>query len=331
MRVLICCIVLGGLYCVLPLSKGYSQEPGKQFPKLEKELTTSGQDTTAIAFSPNGKLMASGSDGIVQLWNLETSKGETLLKRDRDVVIFSLAFSKDGDVLAIGDGSTLALWGIKEMRALKEFPKKELGVRSVALCDTGNFAVAAGLNVITMWSLKDYTKINEFDYTKNTEFKRKGYIRAVAVTEDGKMIATPGKGMEVTIIDSKSGDTLQSYSHGRSVNCLAIHKNDLLASGGNDDTIILWNIIDNKEKTRMRGHKTEVTSVAFSKDGKYLASASVDGVIILWNVATGKMETTFQASKKPITTLAFSPDGNLLASGGWDKGIKLWKLEKENK
>ncbi|MBH8565372.1 serine/threonine protein kinase [Nostoc sp. CENA67] len=74
----------------------------------------------------------------------------------------------------------------------------------------------------------------------------------------------------------------------------------------------------------LKGHASDVNSVAFSPDGKTLASGSDDKTIKLWNPVTGQEIHTLKGHFEWIWTVAFSPDGKILASGSKDKTIKLW-------
>jgi WD40 repeat protein len=57
-----------------------------------------------------------------------------------------------------------------------------------------------------------------------------------------------------------------------------------LASGSEDNTVKLWNVESQKEVITLQGHSSEVYSVAFSQDGKYLASGSYDKTVKLWSI-----------------------------------------------
>lgn len=76
----------------------------------------------------------------------------------------------------------------------------------------------------------------------------------------------------------------------------------------------------------LKGHSSDVNSVAFAADGVTLASGSDDKTIKLWNLKTKKEIRTLKGNKQWIWTVAFSPDGKTLASGSADKNIKLWNL-----
>ncbi|MEH2049533.1 serine/threonine-protein kinase [Nostoc sp.] len=77
----------------------------------------------------------------------------------------------------------------------------------------------------------------------------------------------------------------------------------------------------------LKGHSSDVNSVAFSPDGTTLGSASDDKTIKLWNIASGEAIRTLEGHTNWIWTVAFSPDSKTLASGSADKTIKLWNLQ----
>lgn len=75
----------------------------------------------------------------------------------------------------------------------------------------------------------------------------------------------------------------------------------------------------------LRGHEDQITSVAFSPDGKKLASGSFDDTIRLWDVLTGKpLGEPLRGHESTVQSVAFSPDGKTIASGSYDKTIRLW-------
>ena len=84
---------------------------------------------------------------------------------------------------------------------------------------------------------------------------------------------------------------------------------------------------DSDSPNTLKGHSSDVNSVAFSGDGKLLASGSDDNTIKLWNVANQQEIRTLKGHSTWVWAVAFSPDGKTLASGSADKTIKLWNLE----
>lgn len=100
----------------------------------------------------------------------------------------------------------------------------------------------------------------------------------------------------------------------------------ILASGGDDTIVKLWNL-ETTEAQTLNSHLDNVTSVSFSPNGKILASASNDRTVKLWKVADGTLLQTLEGHSGWVTSVSFSPDGKTLASASEDNTLKLWNLD----
>lgn len=100
----------------------------------------------------------------------------------------------------------------------------------------------------------------------------------------------------------------------------------MLASGGTDATVRLWDVPAGKLRAILKGHKSSVESVVFAPTGKLLASSSADSSVRLWT-PDGTLVRTLEGHTSEIDSIAFSPDGAILASGSKDKTLKLWNVQ----
>ena len=98
----------------------------------------------------------------------------------------------------------------------------------------------------------------------------------------------------------------------------------MLATGGTDGAVKLWDVASRKNTATLQGHEHWVLCVTFSPDGKTLASASADGTVKLWDVASGKNTSTI--NDHGVHSVSFSPDGKVLASASLFKTVKVWDV-----
>jgi WD40 repeat protein len=161
-----------------------------------------------------------------------------------------------------------------------------------------------------------------------------GLVHAVAVSPDGKVLATAGFDGVAKLWDAAADGTLKEKKaltgHAGPVYGVAFHPTDakLIATASQDKTARIWDATDGKMKLELKGHADIVSALAFSPDGKALATGGADKNVKLWNPADGKELKALGAHDGGIYALAFSPDGKVLASAGAGKDniIKLWDV-----
>lgn len=101
----------------------------------------------------------------------------------------------------------------------------------------------------------------------------------------------------------------------------------LLATGGYDQQLKLWDAKTGKELRVIEGHTNNVLGVAFSPDGKRVATASTDKTLAVWDVSTGEELLRLKGHKGPVFSVMYSRDGKHIVSGCWDKTVKLWNAD----
>jgi WD40 repeat protein len=155
-----------------------------------------------------------------------------------------------------------------------------------------------------------------------------GKAFAVAITPDGKLIASGGEDNTARLWDVATGKQKALLrGHTDLVFSVALTADGkTAASGGFDATVKLWNVATGQERATLAGHEKRIRCIAFSPNGETLASASEDGSIKLWHVATGNQDASFQHSGFAATSVAFSADGKTLVSGSNDSSLKLWDV-----
>ncbi len=284
----------------------------------------------SLAFSPDGKTLASGSlDKTIKIWNIATRKEIRTLKAHSQAVD-SLAISSDGRTLVSICGlfcfDGIKIWNLatgQEIRTLKYVSNKSLNfATSVAISpDANTLANGNSDNTIKIWNLATGQEILTLNGHSDP-------VDSVAIAPDNKTLVSSSFDKTIKIWNLVTGQEIRTINHNSYVASIAISPDSktLATSSDNDKNIKIWNITTGQVIRILNGHSNRVNSVTFSPDGTTLASGSGDKTIKIWNVSTGQDIATLKGHSDSVWSVAFSPDGKTLASGSYDATIKIWRL-----
>jgi WD40 repeat protein len=250
---------------------------------------------TSVAFSPDGKTVASGSLFFtVRLRVAESGDLRRTLLRTSSPV----AYSPDGTVLATGGGG----FDPDGAESQPELP-------------------------IKLW--------DPLRGRLRTALERSaGQRLAVSFSRDGKRLAVASAGRaehnRIHVWDVRSGSMLRRLSEysGPTVYAVALSPDGKSAASASGDQLVrVWDVETGRPKQTLK-HDSSVYDVVFSPDGTMIASAAKDRRVRLWEAATGKLSRTLEGHTEAVWSLAFAPDGKTLASGSADKTVRLWAMSR---
>ena len=287
--------------------------------------STTGQVTTLqklgetfLAFSPNGRILATRTDdNTVKLWDAAMKNNILTIQGHEhwNASIESVAFSPDGTKLAVGSWSEVKLWNFVTGQAIT-FENPEHRVTSVAFSPNGSTLAMAlrdnkNTNAVKLWNVA---------MGQSTTLRgHGGTVLSVAFSPDGATLATASQDATVKFWDIATLKNIATLAITPISDPVAFSPDGSILATGAGVEVRLWDVATGQSVTTFEGHTSLVNSVAFSPDGTILASGGSDGLVKLWNISTGENIVTRQSTSDYVgfsdhCPMAFSPDGMKIAS-----------------
>jgi RNA polymerase sigma factor (sigma-70 family) len=340
-----------------------------------RSITAHEGGAAGVGFSPDGKrLVSGGADKAVRLWEVATGKEVRSTKREKPVR--AVAFAPDGKLVAFGVGWDVVLWDPdagKDVRTLKG-PHNE--VSAVAFSPDSQHVAAASHygSTVFLWEVATGKRLDGQTGHEAGHITRLAYsadgrtvtsysadqtvrqwdpvtgrqarlintpdtaARAACLAPDGKSVACVSWAGHLRVLDLEGKELRRWKAHEGQVTVVAYAPGGkLLASGGMDQAVILWDADKGTELRRFQAEGGPPNEICFSPDGKLMAVVVRGQPVHVFATATGQERQLAPPAEQAqpgapaagsvqAESAAFSPDGQLLAVGTRYGLVRLWDL-----
>ncbi|MCP2728856.1 NB-ARC domain-containing protein [Limnofasciculus baicalensis] len=294
----------------------------------------------SAAFNSDGKLLATGIDNEIWLWQVANSR-QLLSYKGHLSWVHSVAFSPEGQILASGSNDeTVRLWDVNTGQCLKTLRGHTGCVQSVAFSPDGQI-LASGSNdqTVRLWDVKTGQCLKVLTGHTN-------HLLSVIFTPDGQTLISSGEDQTVRLWQVVMGECLRIIeTHINWVLSVALSPDGgTLATGSDGKMVKFWDITNGACIGTLPDYNSYVWALAYAHwrsdvnhpDREILATGSEDGTVKIWDALTGECLQTLQghrdreASKEQsadrVWLVLFSPNGSTLLSASENQTVKLWDV-----
>jgi WD40 repeat protein len=307
--------------------------------KLTRELRGHKGSVSTLAFSSNGKRLASGGrDHSVIIWDVE--RGTQLSRNDRAFTqgIYQVRFSARDSVLGVVSWERLkdrkpGVFGFAKLldgddaRELRRIELDNHPAAGIVFTPDGlNMIVSSWGEIVYSYDIKTGAQNWTFDLSDPAEYNA---FHSIDISPDGSTVALGSADHRVYLLSAKEGRVIHRIEpwngHTKTVKAVCFSPDGAsLATAGEDQTILVWNTGDLSGKRSLVGHVNTVSGLAWARDGKAVVSSSLDGGIREWDL-DHPFETTYDICNFGPWQTPFTSDRKYFAAPCSDEKLLLYE------
>ena len=180
---------------------------------------------------------------------------------------------------------------------------------------------------ITLSQLPRFSTPSLTEKTVLQQMQADSAVWSLALSADGQTLVSGGEDNTIKVWNLQTQDLKFASRQLDTIRSLSLSNDGTILASASGDLIKIWDLQGKTLIRTLKGHQSTIWSVDISPDGSMLASASGDRTIKLWNLHTGELIRTLTRHTAPVFAVNFSPDGLTLASASQDNTVKLWNVQ----
>ena len=278
-----------------------------------------------LAFSPNGRLLATTSYIGTYLWNPRSGRRVARLLPERPGVETDVEFSANGALLAVAaEDGAVRIWDLASGDRLFFLAHHTAGVVAVAWSPDGRFVADASRDgTMDVWQV-DEPRIG---LRLGSLVGHGDTVTAISWSPDGHSLLSGGKDRTARLWDPRFEQELSRVGTTRGSALTASFERDgrRVVSASTDGTARIWDVRTRRQLHSLV-HRGPVEDAEFSPSGRLVVTASLDRTAAVWDATTGARLRTLHADA-PVLVARFSPDGAIVATGDDSGQVQLWRTQ----
>jgi WD40 repeat protein len=294
------------------------------------------QNAYVVAFSPDGRCLAVGCKGVLNVWDWRNDRLLHTLPGHPDYRAFAVAFSPNGRRLASEGLGCVEIWDAETGEHLRTLRGHRARWTAIAFSPDGRrLATSSFDRTIKLWDLATGQEL----FTLRGQ---DGNVNGVAFSPDGLRLASVGQGKTVRVWEALTGREVLGLRGHTNMNLSVAFSPDgrRLASAGRDKTIRLWDATPLQKDERQEVHTFSqeggevsatggctVQTLAINPKDQRVASGGEFTYVKVWDLRTGLGCVEFTGTPGVAFSVAWHPDGRRFCSSGVEEsgfGVSVW-------
>ena len=295
---------------------------------MYKNLKAGKAGVTSLAFNSQDYLVSASLDNTITVWNLRNLEQTKKLSSHIDQIT-QILFSPSNPFICVSasNDNTITLWNDIRKDDYTILSGHYSSVSCVTFSSTGDYLYSGDQDgKLLFWKLSPKPE--------NALLAQEQYrITSIKVSNDSTLLMyglANGQLKFMNLIKNNVFCVFDGPRNDVSINCLALHPEQIvMAAGYSDGYIRIFDLTNREVMFEYKAHQGKVNSLVFQPLKRYLVSVGDDALIQVRDLKVGKIEFSLQAHSNKILTVDFHIDSNTFATGDLDGNIAIWKFKED--